>query len=81
MNRELWQVRQPLFRNKSRTLLKLGFVYAAQLSLFCFTLLRLLTSCLPFYYCHDWPHNIGYGLQLLVRFYGFKHDQSMRGLS
>ena len=29
-------------------------------------------SCrLPFY-CHDWPHNIGYGLQLFVRFYGFK---------
>ena len=29
-------------------------------------------SCrLPFY-CHDWPHNIGYGLHLFVRFYGFK---------
>ena len=29
-------------------------------------------SCRLLFYCHDWPHNIGYGLQLFVRFYGFK---------
>jgi hypothetical protein len=39
---------QPLFRIKSRTLLKLGFVYAAQFSFRCrLTLLRLFTQLPP----------------------------------